>query len=116
MLRLRCGDVNNVANLAGEKFSERACARKAELIEADAEQELNYEARARSPGGNTDLEVLLRDVSAPRLIVTGIVTNACVETTTSSAAMRAIDVTILEDWMTRAAAADGVAGLDVGLP
>lgn len=46
---------------------------------------------------NTDLEVLLRGVGASRLIVSGIVTNACVETTTRSAAMRDLDVTILED-------------------
>jgi nicotinamidase-related amidase len=46
---------------------------------------------------NTDLEVLLRGLDATRLIVTGIVTNACVETTTRSAAMRDFDVTILED-------------------
>jgi ureidoacrylate peracid hydrolase len=46
---------------------------------------------------NTDLEVLIRRIGGPRLVVTGIVTNACVETTTRSAAMRDLDVTILED-------------------
>jgi ureidoacrylate peracid hydrolase len=46
---------------------------------------------------DTDLEVLLRGLGASRLVVTGIVTNACVETTTRSAAMRDLDVTILED-------------------
>lgn len=49
---------------------------------------------------NTDLEVLIRGISATRLIVTGIVTNACVETTTRSAAMRDLDVTIFEDCCT----------------
>jgi ureidoacrylate peracid hydrolase len=48
----------------------------------------------------TDLEVLIRGISATRLVVTGIVTNACVETTTRSAAMRDLDVTILEDCCT----------------
>jgi ureidoacrylate peracid hydrolase len=49
---------------------------------------------------STDLEVLIRGISATRLVVTGIVTNACVETTTRSAAMRDLDVTILEDCCT----------------
>jgi len=48
----------------------------------------------------TDLEVLIRGISATRLVVTGIVTNACVETTTRSAAMRDLDVTILENCCT----------------
>ena len=46
---------------------------------------------------STDLDVLIRGISATRLVVTGIVTNACVETTTRSAAMRDLDVTILEN-------------------
>ncbi len=46
---------------------------------------------------STDLEVLLRGIGASKLIVTGIVTNACVETTTRAAAMRDLDVTILAD-------------------
>jgi ureidoacrylate peracid hydrolase len=49
---------------------------------------------------NTDLEVLIRGISGTRLVVTGIVTNACVETTTRSAAMRDLDVTIFEDCCT----------------
>jgi nicotinamidase-related amidase len=49
---------------------------------------------------STDLEVLIRGISATRLVVTGIVTNACVETTTRSAAMRDLDVTIFEDCCT----------------
>lgn len=49
---------------------------------------------------NTDLEVLIRGLGATRLVVTGIVTNACVETTTRSAAMRDLDITILEDCCT----------------
>lgn len=44
---------------------------------------------------NTDLELLLRGLSAERLAVSGIVTNACVETTTRSAAMRDLDVMLL---------------------
>lgn len=49
---------------------------------------------------NTDLEVLIRGIGATRLVVTGIVTNACVETTTRSAAMRDLDVTVLENCCT----------------
>jgi ureidoacrylate peracid hydrolase len=49
---------------------------------------------------NTDLEVLIRGISATRLVVTGIVTNACVETTTRQAAMRDLDVTIFENCCT----------------
>jgi ureidoacrylate peracid hydrolase len=49
---------------------------------------------------NTDLEVLIHGISATRLVVTGIVTNACVETTTRSAAMRDLDVTILKNCCT----------------
>lgn len=49
---------------------------------------------------NTDLEVLIRGISATRLVVTGIVTNACVETTTRSAAMRDLDVVIFENCCT----------------
>jgi ureidoacrylate peracid hydrolase len=49
---------------------------------------------------STDLEVLIRGISATRLFVTGIVTNACVETTTRSAAMRDLDVTIFKDCCT----------------
>jgi ureidoacrylate peracid hydrolase len=49
---------------------------------------------------NTDLEVVLRGLGATRLLVAGVLTNACVETTTRSAAMRDIDVTILADCCT----------------
>ena len=49
---------------------------------------------------NSDLEVLLRGIGGNHLVVTGIVTNACVETTTRAAAMRDFDVTILADCCT----------------
>ena len=48
----------------------------------------------------TDLEVVLRGLGAARLVVAGIVTNACVETTTRSAAMRDFEVTVLADCCT----------------
>jgi nicotinamidase-related amidase len=48
----------------------------------------------------TDLEVVLGGLSASRLLITGIVTNACVETTARSAAMRDYDVTVLADCCT----------------
>jgi ureidoacrylate peracid hydrolase len=60
---------------------------------------------------NTELEVLLRGLSAARLVVTGIVTNACVETTTRAAAMRDLDVTILEDCCTTYSAAHQASAL-----
>ncbi|PQM45347.1 cysteine hydrolase family protein [Mycobacterium talmoniae] len=46
---------------------------------------------------NTDLELILRGYSARRIAVAGVVTNACVETTTRSASMRDFDVTVLSD-------------------
>ncbi|MGF7234297.1 MAG: cysteine hydrolase family protein [Frankia sp.] len=49
---------------------------------------------------NTSLEVLLRGLNARHLLVIGIVSNACVETTTRSAAMRDFAVTVLEDCCT----------------
>lgn len=49
---------------------------------------------------NTDLEVVLRGLGASRLLVAGIVTNACVETTTRAAAMRDFEVTVLGDCCT----------------
>lgn len=49
---------------------------------------------------HTDLEVVLRGLAATRLLITGIVTNACVETTARSAAMRDFDVTVLADCCT----------------
>lgn len=48
----------------------------------------------------TDLELMLRGLGASRLILAGVVTNACVETTTRSAAMRDFEVTILADCCT----------------
>jgi nicotinamidase-related amidase len=49
---------------------------------------------------NTGLDTLLRSIGATRLAVAGIITNACVETTTRSAAMRDYLVTILADCTT----------------
>lgn len=48
----------------------------------------------------SDLELLLRGIRANRLVVTGVVTNVCVETTTRAAAMRDIGVTVLSDCCT----------------
>jgi ureidoacrylate peracid hydrolase len=49
---------------------------------------------------NTSLETLLRSMGVQRLAVAGIITNACVETTTRAAAMRDYDVTVLSDCTT----------------
>ena len=46
---------------------------------------------------NTDLEILLKRIGGKRLVVTGIVTNVCVETTVRAATVRDFDVTVLED-------------------
>jgi ureidoacrylate peracid hydrolase len=48
----------------------------------------------------TALETLLRGLGARRIALTGVVTNACVESTARAASMRDIDVTILEDCCT----------------
>jgi nicotinamidase-related amidase len=61
---------------------------------------------------NTDLEVLIRGIGASRLVVTGIVTNACVETTTRSAAMRDLDVTIFADCCSTYSAAHQASALE----
>jgi ureidoacrylate peracid hydrolase len=45
----------------------------------------------------TDLEVVLRGLNAIRLLVCGIVTNACVETTARAAAQRDFEVALLGD-------------------
>jgi ureidoacrylate peracid hydrolase len=62
---------------------------------------------------NTDLELLLRGLSAERLVVSGIVSNACVETTTRSAAMRDFDVTVLRDCCTTYSDADQTASNEI---
>jgi ureidoacrylate peracid hydrolase len=49
---------------------------------------------------NTGLETLLRSLSATRLAIIGVMTNACVETTARAAAMRDYSVTILADCTT----------------
>lgn len=48
----------------------------------------------------TNLDVVLRGIGASLVLMTGIVTNACVETTARSAAMRDLEVTILSDCCT----------------
>jgi nicotinamidase-related amidase len=45
----------------------------------------------------TSLEPLLRGLSATRLVICGVVTNLCVETTVRSAFMRDFPVTLIED-------------------
>lgn len=60
---------------------------------------------------NTSLELVLRGLRATRLAVSGIVTNACVETTTRSAAMRDLDVTVLSDCVTTFSAEEQAASL-----
>jgi ureidoacrylate peracid hydrolase len=45
----------------------------------------------------TSLEPLLRGLSASRLMICGVVTNLCVETTVRSAFMRDFPVTLIED-------------------
>jgi ureidoacrylate peracid hydrolase len=45
----------------------------------------------------TSLEPLLRGLSVTRLVVCGVVTNLCVETTVRSAFMRDLRVTLIED-------------------
>jgi ureidoacrylate peracid hydrolase len=52
----------------------------------------------------TDLEVVLRALGITRLLVAGVVTNVCVESTVRSAAQRDFDVTVASDCT---AAADG---------
>lgn len=49
---------------------------------------------------NTSMEVLLRGLRAQRLAIVGVVSNACVETTARSAAMRDFDVTVFADCCT----------------
>lgn len=60
---------------------------------------------------NTSLEVVLRGLGAKRLGVCGIVTNACVETTTRSATMRDFDVVVFGDGCTTATEEDQAASL-----
>jgi nicotinamidase-related amidase len=45
----------------------------------------------------TSLELLLRGLSVSRLVICGVVTNLCVETTVRSAFMRDYPVTLIED-------------------
>jgi ureidoacrylate peracid hydrolase len=49
---------------------------------------------------NTSLDTLLRSMGVRRIAIAGIITNACVETTSRSAAMRDYGVAILSDCTT----------------
>jgi ureidoacrylate peracid hydrolase len=49
---------------------------------------------------NTSLDTLLRSVGIARIAVAGVITNACVETSTRAAAMRDYQVTVLSDCTT----------------
>jgi len=60
---------------------------------------------------NTNLEVLLRGLGAHRIAIGGIVSNACVETTTRSAAMRDFDVTVFADCCTTLSEQDQIASM-----
>jgi ureidoacrylate peracid hydrolase len=60
---------------------------------------------------NTQLELLLRGLGVQRLGICGIVTNACVESTSRAAAMRDFEVTVLSDCVTTYDAADQAASL-----
>jgi ureidoacrylate peracid hydrolase len=51
---------------------------------------------------NTSLDTLLRSMGVARIAVAGVITNACVETSTRAAAMRDYDVTVLSDCTTTA--------------
>lgn len=60
---------------------------------------------------NTSLEVLLAGLDARRIAICGVLTNACVETTARSAAMRDFDVTVVSDCCTTLSDADQGAAL-----
>jgi ureidoacrylate peracid hydrolase len=62
---------------------------------------------------NTDLELILRGYAAQRIAVAGVVTNACIETTTRSAAMRDLDVTVLSDCCSTYSERDQLNALEV---
>jgi ureidoacrylate peracid hydrolase len=49
---------------------------------------------------NTSLDTLLRNMGIARIAVAGVITNACVETSTRAAAMRDYQVTVLSDCTT----------------
>lgn len=49
---------------------------------------------------NTSLDTLLRSMGVARIAVAGVITNACVETSTRAAAMRDYEVTVLSDCTT----------------
>jgi nicotinamidase-related amidase len=49
---------------------------------------------------NTSLDTLLRSMDVARIAIAGVITNACVETSTRAAAMRDYQVTVLSDCTT----------------
>jgi ureidoacrylate peracid hydrolase len=49
---------------------------------------------------NTSLDTLLRNMGISRIAIGGVITNACVETSTRAAAMRDYQVTVLSDCTT----------------
>ena len=49
---------------------------------------------------NTSLDTLLRNMGIARIALAGVITNACVETSTRAAAMRDYQVTVLSDCTT----------------
>jgi nicotinamidase-related amidase len=59
----------------------------------------------------TALETVLRGLSVNRLAISGIITNACVDTTTRSAAMRDFAVTVVSDCCTTYSESDQTASL-----
>lgn len=60
----------------------------------------------------TDLDALIRGTGGTRLVVTGIITNVCVETTARAAAVRDLDVTVLGDCCTTYTAGHQASALD----
>jgi ureidoacrylate peracid hydrolase len=60
---------------------------------------------------NTGLELILRGLHATSIGICGVITNACVETTVRSAAMRDFDVTVFSDCCTTTSDEDQAAAL-----
>jgi nicotinamidase-related amidase len=68
-------------------------------LQADAETAVVDKTRMDA-FHQTNLEAVLRGLSVTRLLIGGVITNACVETTARSAAIRDFDVTVLSDCCT----------------
>ncbi|MEV0109788.1 cysteine hydrolase [Nocardia sp. NPDC050799] len=60
---------------------------------------------------NTSLQVLLNGLNVRKIALSGVVSNACVETTARSAAMRDFDVTVISDCCTTLSSADQAAAM-----